>query len=162
MRSTTDTSAEADLRHAMGNLSSGLTIVTTSTGGGRHGTTLSAVMSLSMDPPMVLLSLARTSSLLARLQRGGRFGINVLGSHQDQIALRFSQRLHDRFADLPWDDSDGAPRLAGAHAWVLGEVSSTLPAGDHVLVLGDVLAAESGDGRPLTYWQRTFGTHQPF
>lgn len=162
MRPTTHTPTEAALRQAMGNLSTGLTIVTTSTGGVPHGTTLSAVMSLSMDPPMVVLSLARTSSLLARLQRGGRFGINVLAAHQDQVALRFSQRLHNRFADLPWDDADGAPRLAGAHAWVLGEVSSTLPAGDHVLVLGDVLAAEAGDGRPLTYWQRTFGTHQQF
>lgn len=145
----------------MGNLPTGLTIVTTSSGGAPHGTTLSAVMSLSMDPPMIVLSLARTSSLLARLQRGGRFGVNVLAAHQDQVAIRFSRRLHDRFADLEWHD-DGAPRLAGSHAWVLGEVASTIPAGDHVLVVGDVLAAEAADGRPLTYWQSTFGTHQTF
>ncbi len=162
MRSTTHTATEAALREAMGNLPTGLTVVTTSTGGVPHGTTLSAVMSLSMDPPMVVVSLARTSSLLARLQRGGRFGINVLASHQDQVALRFSQPRHDRFADLAWHDDDGAPRLPDSHAWVLAEVSSTLPAGDHVLVVGDVLAAESSTGRPLTYWQRTFGTHQGF
>jgi flavin reductase (DIM6/NTAB) family NADH-FMN oxidoreductase RutF len=158
---TKSSGTEAALRRAMGNLPTGLTIVTTSSGGAPHGTTLSAVMSLSMDPPMVVLSLARTSSLLARLQRGGRFGVNVLAAHQDQVAIRFSQPVHNRFADLEWHD-DGAPRLAGAHAWVLGEVSSTLPAGDHVLVVGDVLEAEATDGRPLTYWQRTFGTHQSF
>jgi flavin reductase (DIM6/NTAB) family NADH-FMN oxidoreductase RutF len=162
MSPTTRTGTEAALRQAMGNLPTGLTVVTTSTDGVPHGTTLSAVMSLSMDPPLVLLSLARTSSLLARLRRGGRFGVNVLAADQDQIALRFSQRLHDRFADLPWTDEDGAPRLTGAHAWVLGEVSSTMPAGDHVLVVGDVLDAEAAGGRPLTYWQRGFGTHQQF
>ena len=158
----TTRTTEAALRAAMGNLPTGLTVVTTSSGGVRHGTTLSAVMSLSLDPPMIVLSLARTSSLLARLSRGGRFGVNVLASHHDQVALRFSQKVHDRFADLPWTDDDGAPRLQDAHAWVLGEVASTVPAGDHVLVIGDVLDAASGPGRPLTYWQRSFGTHHTF
>ncbi len=150
------------LRRAMGNLTTGLCVVTTSSGGGRpHGTTLSGVMSLSMDPPMVLLSLSRTSSLLARLSRGGQFGINVLAAHHDQIALRFSKDVHDRFADIPWDDA-GAPRLHDLHAWVLAEVASLVPAGDHTLVLGDVVEAEAAGGRPLSYWQRTFGTHQAF
>lgn len=161
MSATTNSGTEAALRRAMGNLSTGLTVVTTSSGGAPHGTTLSAVMSLSMEPPMVALSLGRTSSLLARLQPGVRFGVNVLAAHHDQIAIRFSRDLDDRFADLAWHD-DGAPRLADAHAWVLADVSSLVEAGDHVLVLGDVVAAEAADGRPLTYWQRTFGTHQQF
>ncbi len=156
-----DTDLATALRHTMASYTTGLTVVTTSEGGRPHGTTLSGVMSLSMDPPMILLSLSRTSSLLARLSRGGRFGVNVLAAHQDQVALRFSTRLHDRFADIAWHD-DGAPRLDDVHAWVLADVASTVPAGDHVLVLGDVVAAETGDHRPLTYWQRTFGTHQAF
>ncbi|ALX03528.1 MULTISPECIES: flavin reductase family protein [Aeromicrobium] len=159
--SVDDTTLEAALRGAMANFATGLTVVTTSDGGRPHGTTLSGVMSLSMDPPMVAISLARTSSLLARLQRGGRFGINVLAAHQDQVALRFSTKLHDRFADLGWSD-DGAPRLDDVHAWVLADVTSTVPAGDHVLVLGTVVRAETGTQRPLVYWQRSFGTHQAF
>jgi flavin reductase (DIM6/NTAB) family NADH-FMN oxidoreductase RutF len=161
MTTTVDTTLEKALRGAMANLATGLTVVTTSDGGRPHGTTLSGVMSLSMDPPMVLVSLARTSSLLARLQRGGRFGVNVLAAHQDQVALRFSTKVHDRFADLGWSD-DGAPRLDDVHAWVLADVTQTVPAGDHVLVLGTVLHAETGDHQPLTYWQRTFGTHKAF
>lgn len=144
----------------MANFTTGLSVVTTSSGGRPHGTTLSGVMALSVDPPMVLLSLARTSSLLGRLSRGGRFGINVLASHQEQVAIRFSQDVHDRFAGIAWQDDDGAPRLNDAHAWVLADVGSTVPAGDHVLVLGDVLGAETSPGRPLSYWQDTFGTHQ--
>jgi flavin reductase (DIM6/NTAB) family NADH-FMN oxidoreductase RutF len=161
MTVSTDTTLETALRSAMANFATGLTVVTTSDGGRPHGSTLSGVMSLSMDPPMVLLSLARTSSLLARLQRGGRFGVNVLAAHQDQVALRFATKVHDRFADLAWTD-DGAPRLDDVHAWVLADVTQTVPAGDHVLVIGSVVRAETGAHRPLVYWQRTFGTHQAF
>ncbi len=161
MSVSVDTGLDHALRTAMANFTTGLTIVTTSAGGRPHGTTLNSVMSVSMDPPKVLLSLARTSSLLARLSRGGTFGINVLAAHQDQVALRFATKVHDRFADIAWTD-DGAPRLDETHAWILADVASTIPAGDHTLVLGDVLAAEASGGRPLAYWQRTFGTHQAF
>lgn len=159
--SATSRDVAGALRASMANFATGLTVVTTSAGGRPHGTTLSGVMSLSMEPPMVLLSLSRTSSLLARLSRGGLFGVNVLAAHQDQVAIRFATKVHDRFADIDWHD-DGAPRIAGAHAWVLADVASTIPAGDHVLVLGDVVAAEQGPHAPLTYWQRTFGTHKEF
>ena len=108
MTVSVDTTLETALRSAMANFATGLTVVTTSDGGRPHGSTLSGVMSLSMDPPMVLLSLARTSSLLARLHRGGRFGVNVLAAHQDQVALRFATKVHDRFADVGWSD-EGAP-----------------------------------------------------
>ncbi|RZI94344.1 MAG: flavin reductase [Microbacterium sp.] len=161
MTVSVDTTLETALRNAMANFATGLTIVTTSDGGRPHGSTLSGVMSLSMDPPMILLSLSRTSSLLARLQRGGRFGVNVLAAHQDQVALRFATKVHDRFADIGWRD-DGAPRLDDVHAWVLADVTGTVPAGDHVLVLGTVVSAETGDHQPLTYWKRTFGTHKAF
>lgn len=161
MTVSVDTTLETALRSAMANFATGLTVVTTSDGGRPHGSTLSGVMSLSMDPPMVLLSLARTSSLLARLQRGGRFGVNVLAAHQDQVALRFATKVHDRFADIGWSD-EGAPRLDDVHAWVLADVTQTVPAGDHVLVIGSVVQAEAGPHRPLVYWQRTFGTHQAF
>lgn len=161
MTVSVDTTLETALRSAMANFATGLTVVTTSDGGRPHGSTLSGVMSLSMDPPMVLLSLSRTSSLLARLQRGGRFGVNVLAAHQDQVALRFATKVHDRFADIGWSD-EGAPRLDDVHAFVLADVTQTVPAGDHVLVLGTVVLAETGSHRPLVYWQRTFGTHQAF
>lgn len=155
-----DPAQRAALRQAMTNFTTGLCVVTTSSGSGRpHGSTLSQVISLSTDPPMILLSLARGSSLLARLSQGGQFGVNVLSDVQRDLAERFNKDSHDRFSGVDWQDA-GAPRLSGAHAWVLAEASTLVPAGDHSLLLGDVLTAEPGVGRPLVYWHDTFGTYQ--
>jgi len=155
-----DPAQQPALRRAMANFATGLCIATTSVGSGRpHGATVERVMSASIDPPMILLSLPRSSALLARLNQGGSLGLNVLSEHQASLATRFSRDIHDRFAGVDWQDA-GAPRLRGAHAWVLADVTSLVPAGDHTLVLADVLSAEAGPGRPLVYWQRTFGTHQ--
>ncbi|MEV7398608.1 flavin reductase family protein [Aeromicrobium sp. NPDC092404] len=162
MTVTNDVRLEQGLRAAMGNLVAGLNVVTTSAGAAPHGTTVSGVMSLSMDPPMVLVSLGVRSRLLARLELGTRIGVNVLAADQDQVALRFSGSAADRFADIPWFEDHGAPRIVDAHAWVAADVESLVPGGDHVIVLGRVVDAVASPGAPLSYHQRTFGTHHPF
>jgi len=162
MTVTSDVRLEQGLRSTMGNLVAGLNVVTTSAGGAPHGTTVSGVMSLSMDPPMVLVSLGVRSRLLARLAEGARFGINILAADQDQVALRFSGSTPDRFADVPWFEDHGAPRIVDAHGWVAADVEALVPGGDHVLVLGRVIDAVPSAGAPLSYHQRTFGTHHAF
>lgn len=149
-------------RAAMGNVAAAVSVVTTLDGGTPHGTTVSAFASLSMEPPMLLVSLDRTSNLLARLRVGSIVGVNVLAAHHDQIGLRFAGKGDDKFVDVPWQLEDGAPALVDRHAWVALRVATLVEAGDHVLVLGDVLNANTSGQRPLTYWQRTFGTHQAF
>lgn len=151
-----------DFRHAMGKIASAVSVVTTFDGDEPVGTTVSAFCSLSLDPPMALVSLDRRSSLLALLRPGSPLGLNVLAAHHDQVALRFAQKGVDRFADLPWRESHGAPELGDKAAWVAMRVASLVPAGDHVLVLGDVLAADTYPHAPLVYYQRAFGTHQSF
>jgi flavin reductase (DIM6/NTAB) family NADH-FMN oxidoreductase RutF len=162
MTVTSDVRLEHGLRAAMGNLVAGLNVITTSAGGSPHGTTVSGVMSLSMNPPMVLISLGVRSRLLARLAEGTRFGVNILASNQDQVALRFSGSAPDRFADIPWFEDHGAPRIVDAHGWVAADVESLVPGGDHVIVLGRVVDAVASPGTPLSYHQRTFGTHKAF
>ncbi len=151
------------LRSAMRNVASGVSVVTAlGEDGHPHGTTVSAFMSLSMAPPMVLVSLDRTSNLLSRLSVGSSVGLNVLAAHHDQIALRFAGKAADKFAGIGWRLEQGAPALLDRHAWVVGTVSDLITAGDHVLVTIDVVHAESGAQAPLTYWQGTFGTHRAF
>ncbi len=139
----------------------GVAVVTTSGNGRPHGTTVRNVQRASSAPPLLAVTLSRTSSLLARLRQGGQIGVNVLAPHQDQVALRFSRTVHDRFADLAWEDA-GAPRLEGIHAWALADVQTILPAGDHAIVLAEVLESEVLGGAALAYWQRGFGTFQAF
>lgn len=147
-------------RSAMSNVAAAVSVVTTVQNGRPHGTTVSAFMSLSMNPPQVLVSLDRTSALLGRLHVGSLLGLNVLASHQAEVAMRFASKDADRFAELPWRLEHGAPALADRHAWLAGRVYRRVEAGDHVLVLADVLHAEQGEEAPLTYWRRSFGTHQ--
>jgi flavin reductase (DIM6/NTAB) family NADH-FMN oxidoreductase RutF len=153
---------QKSFRAAMGNVAAAVSVVTTIDDGVPYGSTVSAFASLSMDPPMLLVSLDNRSSLLSRLHIESVVGVNVLSAHQDQIGLRFARSGPDKFADIAWQVEDGAPALSDRHAWVAIAVSQLIEAGDHTLVLGRVLAADTNDAAPLTYWQRSFGTHQRF
>ncbi|GAA1748359.1 flavin reductase family protein [Aeromicrobium alkaliterrae] len=159
---TSDAGLRTAFRGAMANVASPVAVVTALDDGVPHGTTVSAFCSLSMEPPMLLVSLDVGSSLLRHAAVGRTLGVNVLSAAHDQLALRFAQRGVDRFGDLDWFVLDGAPALADVHAWVAVEVERLVPAGDHVVVLGRVMSAAAGTHRPLTYWQRSFGSHSTF
>jgi flavin reductase (DIM6/NTAB) family NADH-FMN oxidoreductase RutF len=154
------TELQEGFRDAMGNVAAAVSVVTTLAGGRPHGATVSAFTSLSMDPPMLLVSLQETSRLLSLLEPGSHLGVNVLADHQGDLAMRFAQRREDKFAGLDWEPRGGAPALGEVHAWVATRVARLVPAGDHTLVLADVLSASCGAPAPLTYWRRTFGTHR--
>ncbi|MFJ4107773.1 flavin reductase family protein [Oerskovia enterophila] len=136
-----------------------VSVVTTVHEGVSHGTTVSAFMSLSMRPPMALVSLDAGSRLLAVLELGSTIGLNVLAATQDPLARHFATKNEDKFAGVEWELSSGAPRLPHTHAWIAGSVSQIIPAGDHSLILVNVEASEPGQGSPLTYWRGGFGTH---
>jgi flavin reductase (DIM6/NTAB) family NADH-FMN oxidoreductase RutF len=146
-------------REVMAGVPTPVSVVTTLDGGRPYGTTVSAFTSLSMSPPMVLVSLDRRSGLLARLEEGSPFGLNVLGVGQAHLATRFARSGPDGFTDVPWRAEAGAARLAGSPGWLACRVARLVDGGDHVVVLGDVLAASPAAGAPLTYHARTFGTH---
>lgn len=153
---------EREFRSAMGSVAAAVSVVTTLDGDVPLGSTVSAFGSLSMNPPMMFVSLDNRSSLLSRLRIGSQAAVNVLAVHHDQVALRFAQRGIDKFADLSWTVVDGAPALEDRHALVSVRVAQLVPGGDHTMVLADVVAADVTPGAPLTYWRRTFGTHHAF
>lgn len=154
-----ETTLQDAFRVTMAQVATPVSVVTTHDGERPYGTTVSAFSSLSMEPPMLLVSLQRSSHLLSLLAEGTRFGVNVLGGEQAELAARFASRRDDKFAGVEWELLDGAPALPAAHGWVGLDVAQLVPAGDHVLVLGDVVSAVSGPGGPLTYHRRSFGTH---
>ncbi len=150
-------------RDVMASVASPVAVVTALDGSRPHGTTVSAFASLSLTPPMVLVSLDERSRLLAVVRRSGRFGLNVLGAHQADLASVFACSGPDKFDGVDWSPSGGLPRLPDTAAWVAAEVADCVDAGDHTVVLAHVTAAEPGEGslKPLTYHRRTFGTHTP-
>lgn len=160
-RRTADATLERDFRRAMRVVAAPVSVVTACADGVPVGTTVSAFDSLSMHPPLMTVALQRSSRLLPRLAAGTRLGVNVLGSTEASTALRFARPGRDRFSGIEWSLVDGAPRLPLTHAWIALEVRDLVPAGDHVVVVGEVVAAERGTGCPLTYHDAVFGTHLP-
>lgn len=146
-------------RDVMAQIPAAVAVVTTDAGDGPHGTTVSSFMSLSIDPPTMLISLDNDSSLLAKLHPGVTVGVNALTVDQGALASRFAGQHRDDVR-VVWEPSDDTPpRLAAAHAWLALTVTELIVVGDHTLVIGAVDAAHATADAPLIYWQRTYGTH---
>ncbi|BBH18391.1 flavin reductase [Nocardioides baekrokdamisoli] len=159
--SQTDPVVEKNFRAAMSHVAAPVSIVTSVVDGTPWGTTVSAFASLSMDPPMMLISLQHDSGLLSRIGEGSILGVNVLSASQSELALRFARRDQDRFTSTPWTLADGAPRLGDIHAYVAVKVARMVTGGDHVVLFCDVIDAATYETQPLTYHRRLFGTHTP-
>jgi flavin reductase (DIM6/NTAB) family NADH-FMN oxidoreductase RutF len=149
-------------RDLMAGVCAPVTIVTTLDQGQPFGATVSAFASLSLDPPMVTVALHRSSGLLARILRVGRFGVNVLGQGQDDMALLFARRGTDRFRATPWRVDRGLPQLLEAASWIACDLAKAVEGGDHLLLLGGVTWASRTEAAPLVYGHRVFGTHSGF
>ena len=146
-------------RDVMSRVCTPVSVITALDGTRPHGTTVSAFSSLSMDPPMVLVSLDRGSDLLAIVRDNGRFGVNVLAHHQSDLALQFARKGPDKFTDVNWEIAAEVPRLQGVSGWLSCSVSTLVEGGDHIVVLGEVTDTHSQIAAPLTYHDRAFGTH---
>jgi flavin reductase len=132
----------------------GVSVVTTDGVGGRLGRTVSALASVSADPAMLLVCIARRSPLVAAIRVNAVFGVNVLGDHQAALAETFAGRGPTRFdfGAGRWNTgTTGVPLLSDAAARFDCLVASTAEAGSHTIVIGDVLAAEAGTAPPLAY-----------
>lgn len=154
------TELQVAFRDVMACVCTPVSVVTAATDGLPHGTTASAFASLSMEPPMVLVSLDRSSELLGVIRQSERFGLNVLGSQRSSLALKFARKGGaGKFAGVPWEIESGVPRLPGAGGFLACKVTQFVEGGDHIVVLGAVLSAHTLEVQPLTYHGRVFGTH---
>lgn len=149
-------------RDLMAGVCAPVTVITTADDEGPHGATVSSLASLSLHPPLLSIALDRRSALLARIQRTGRFGVNVLHAGQGEVAAVFAGRNDDRFACTGWGTDHGLPRLDDVTGWAVCELADTVEAGDHLLLVGAVHHAASVERAPLVYSHRTFGTHSEF
>lgn len=153
IRSTVDPEL---FKGAMGAVATPVSIVT-AFAGEPHGTTVSAFMSLSLEPTMVLISLQETSNLLDVLRQTKRFGLNVLAHEQADLAGKFAKRGLDRWDGVDWDLCNEVPRLVGNASFVACSVFQVISAGDHLVLTGLVDHAEHSQRAGLVYQHRKFG-----
>lgn len=158
---TAETTAPVDqqvFRDVIGRFASGVTVVSTREGDRDLGTTASAVSSLSMDPPMLLICMNRTSDTGKAISGSGRFVVNILGEDQASLAKHFATKSPDKFADVEVQRGpSGLPRLARALGHLECRVAETATGGTHTVFLSHVEHASATEGSPLTYFRGRFG-----
>ena len=149
----------AALRRVCGLFVTGVTVVTTGTGGRTTGTTVNSFTSVSLEPPLVLFCLHRDSRLHEVLHESGTFAVNFLGGRQEAVARAFAGR---RTADMRevahHRGRQGIPVLSDALAFVTCRIVDRFAGGDHTIILGEVL--ELGMPRrqePLIFYAGAFG-----
>ncbi len=151
----------AVFRRVVGNFASGVVVITTSEGGRRFGATVSAVTSLSLDPPMMLVCLHAGSSTQEAVRRRGVFAVNVLAEHQSALAGLFARPGDagaDKFEGVPVHDGrTGVPVLDDTLAVIECSVQSTVMGGTHRVFLARVVHAEATEGSPLAYFRGSMG-----
>lgn len=147
------------LRQALGHYPTGVTVITTRAPDGRPvGLTCNSFASLSLDPPLVLWSLARRSPNLAVFRETTHFAINVLSAGQADLARRFANSaVADKFEGValrePWQ---GVPLIEGSLAWFGCSSRDAIDAGDHTLFIGHVDTHAVLDAEPLVFHRGAF------
>ncbi|MER6569568.1 flavin reductase family protein [Streptomyces sp. NPDC001093] len=160
----------AEFRRVLGHFCSGLTIITslaTARGGTSAdepvGFTCQSFASLSLDPPLVTFSVARTSTTWPRIEPSGAFCANILSAGQEALCRSFAVRGSDKFSGVAWTPGPGtgSPVLSGSLAWADCTVEAVHPGGDHWIVVGRVRAVEVAepDAAPLLFYRSAF--HRP-
>jgi flavin reductase (DIM6/NTAB) family NADH-FMN oxidoreductase RutF len=140
---------------------SGVSIITAATGGERYGATVSALCSLTVEPPSVLVCINRASSTAGAIRESGAFCANLLSEKQIGLAESFAGRVASgeaRFRDGVWARMvTGSPVLEGSLASFDCELASMLPYGSHYIFVGQVKDVRLGEGQPLVYCDRSYG-----
>ena len=152
---------DADLfRAVLGRFASGITVVTTCDGNGTpHGMTVSAFSSLSLDPPLILVCVANDATMGPVLAAGESFAVNVLSEAQESLSRRFAGKVDDRFAGVGYRDGKlGDPLLDDVLACMQCRIVARHPAGDHVILVGQVEQADAFEGKPLLYYRGGYAT----
>jgi flavin reductase (DIM6/NTAB) family NADH-FMN oxidoreductase RutF len=146
----------------MARVPAGVVVISARTGSGYRGLTASSLVSISVDPPMVLVGLEREAATRSAVAEGKAFNVNVLTRSQEFIADRFAGRAPA--IDAMWQGvphrlgSNGIPLIDGCAAWLECRLVEIHPVGDHDICVGEVTAATAGSGDPLILWDRAFWT----
>ena len=138
-------------RRTLGMFATGVTIITTQAGDQVHGMTANAFMSVSLQPPLVLISVDKRAKMNALLHEGVRFGVNVLADDQRELSDHFAGRAADRAPEARFTLIHDTPLIDGALAHLVARAERSYWGGDHSLFLGRVEYARYGTGTPLLF-----------
>jgi flavin reductase (DIM6/NTAB) family NADH-FMN oxidoreductase RutF len=147
-----------EFREVIGHFASGVTVITAVHEGSPYGTTASAVTSLSLEPPMVLVCMSKQSETGQAMGAAGRFAVNILSQNQADAAVRFARKGSSKFEGVEVTPGEwGEPLLAQALATLECRVVEEVTGGTHSVFLAEVHRASARGGAPLAYFRGQFG-----
>lgn len=149
-----------EFRNALGQFATGVTVITSvNSQDDPVGVTASSFNSVSLEPPLVLWSLAKNADSLAAYQTSGYFCVHILSSEQEALSQRFAARGTDKFAGLEWDKGIGSvPLLSDYAAQFQCKTTYQYEGGDHVIFVGEVLEYQVRDDQPLVFHRGGYAT----
>lgn len=147
-------------RDALGLYASGITVIAGHDGNEPLGFTCQSFYSVSIDPPLISFSVMVTSSTYPRIRETGKFSVNVLSKAQQSISNQFARKGIDKWAGVAWRLSDSYnPIIDGILMWLDCEILAEHTAGDHYMVVGQVLTIgpdNRRDDEPLLYFRGSY------
>lgn len=148
------------LRDAFGAFMTGVTVVTTvDSSGAPVGFTANSFSSVSLEPPLLLVSIAKTSASRAAFVQGKGFAVNILSDAQKEVSNTFARPIADRFGSVRWQTgSTGAPLIDGVSAWFDCSLYNVVDAGDHDVLIGKVEAFDANQKAGLGYYRGAYFT----
>jgi 3-hydroxy-9,10-secoandrosta-1,3,5(10)-triene-9,17-dione monooxygenase reductase component len=148
-----------EFRQVMGRFATGVTVVTTrGADGAPYGLTANAVASISLEPPLVMISIDKRAETFPHFLASRAFVINVLAAGQEALSNRFAKSGGDKFAGLAYEtNAEGVPVFPDTLATIECRIVATHEAGDHVIHLGEVDATRVTDAAPLLYFHGHYG-----
>lgn len=146
-------------RSVMGHVARGVAVITGASDGRIGGLTTTDLSSLSIDPILLIATFDNDSRTLEIVRDTGRFGVNVLAADQEALARVFATKLPgaEKFEGVGHALEDGVPILSGVLAWLVCDVESFAPGGDHTIAIGAVTAThQASEGEPLIWYRGGF------
>jgi flavin reductase (DIM6/NTAB) family NADH-FMN oxidoreductase RutF len=142
-------------RQLLGRFATGVTVLTSRSAAGEPvGMTASSVASVSLDPPLVLVSVDKSNEMHAAMETGTHFVLNILSSEQEALSRRFAEVEVHRFRGVSYRENErGIAVLDGVVAHIECEKRTAVPGGDHTVFFGLVVGGNATDRRPLLYYR---------
>jgi len=147
-------SSADDFRRACGLFATGVAVLTTRAADGvPHGITVNSFASLSLFPPLVMVAIDRDCTFLKVFETSGFYAVNILRENQVDLSIRFAQLPEGRFTGVAWSEgSTGSPVIEGVLGVIDCKTSQVIDAGDHRVLIGEVVEVGIGEGRPLVFF----------
>lgn len=144
-------------RKTLSRFATGVTVITVAHQERVHGMTANAFMSVSLNPPLVLVSIAHSAQMYKLLSSGSRYGVSVLSDDQEGLSRHFGGRPMAGLEIAYVQEEHGVPLLKGAIAHLVARVVDVHPVGDHTLFIGEVEYLQGRHGSPLLFYAGTYG-----